>query len=133
MSRRPTAIQRFSQESIMSRNNSRVFRKIGLALLIATAGRAQAQCGPQTLYGPDRAAGDYEGDNCAVRGAFALISAPTKDNGAYESGKAYCFQNSNGNWTSLGTLSPNDPQALGLFGWGAAITDPYAVVGAMQA
>src|SRR5262249_35908474 len=105
-----------------------------VAVLGAAAGIARGQCGPQVLFGQDRQPEDFEGVSAAVRGSFALVGADTEANGGgYGAGKVYCFPRSNGTWSQHSTLSPNDPQALGLFGCSVSVADPFAIVGAEQA
>jgi hypothetical protein len=80
---------------------------------------------------------DYFGQSVAISGNYAIVGANTEDDiGGNSSGKAYIYKTTDGTWTDttlVHTLdNPNayDTSAGDYFGYSAAISGNYCIVGA---
>ena len=81
------------------------------------------------LTASDRAAGDHFGNDVALDGDTALISAHTDDSNA---GSAYVFVRVGGVWTEQAKLTASDRAAGDIFGYATSIQGNTALIGAFS-
>jgi hypothetical protein len=91
-----------------------------------------------TLDNPTLSTGDYFGRAVAINGNYAIVGAYGDNATGTNSGVAYIYKTTTGDWTDA-TLEHtlDDPNAYGTtasdqFGWAVAINDNYALVSAIQ-
>ena len=85
------------------------------------------------LVAPDAAAGDLFAYSVAIRGDYAVIGAPRRDNDSGDdTGSMYIFKRSEDTWNAWGPLSePGYAGAAGdEFGWSVSIDSHFALGGA---
>ena len=83
------------------------------------------------LLASDGAETDELGVSVALDGDTALVGATLyQDKTHPQSGAAYLFVRSEGEWTEQAKLVPNDAIAFGYFGWSVALSGDTALVGA---
>ncbi|MFT4060844.1 MAG: T9SS type A sorting domain-containing protein [Edaphocola sp.] len=92
----------------------------------------------QKLVAADRVAGDFFGSTVAITDGYAIVGAFLQDydasgaNSVANAGAAYIFKRENGSWAFQQKLVAADRVSTDYFGISVAITDGYAIVGAMQ-
>ena len=88
------------------------------------------------IVASDRAAGDNFGVSVSISGEYALVGAYNEDedpaggNTLSNSGSAYIFRNTSGNWAQANKIVASDRGAVDLFGYSVAISGDYAIAGA---
>ena len=80
----------------------------------------------------DLATGDRFGYAASISGDYALVSSHNDDDAGNDSGSAYVFMNSNGNWIETQKLTASDGEAYDSFGGALAIDGDYAAIGALH-
>ncbi len=92
----------------------------------------------QKISASDRAAQDWFGQNVAMSGNFAAVSAFQEDedeNGANtltDAGAVYMFKNINGVWTQTQKIVPGDRGALDNFGFSISISGNDMIIGSYR-
>ncbi len=90
------------------------------------------------IVASDRAASDNFGVSVSISGEYAIVGAhnededPTGGNTLENSGSAYIFRNTSGNWVQANKIVASDRGAFDLFGNSVAISGDYAIVGAFN-
>jgi hypothetical protein len=84
----------------------------------------------QKLQAPDAAGGDQFGRYVSLSGSKVLIGAWKDDAPSTDSGSAYVFRYNGAEWTLEQKLAAPDGASQDYFGWGCALRDDVAVVGA---
>ncbi|WP_049921409.1 FG-GAP repeat protein [Halopiger djelfimassiliensis] len=85
----------------------------------------------RSALAPDRDGVDIEfGAAVAVDGDAALVGVPFDESGGFESGSAFVFERSDGDWHRQVTLSPDGGTSGGWFGETVALEGSTALVGA---
>ena len=111
-------------------------QKFGLATLAASSAALLALATPaaanpltfsRKLIAPDGASGDNFGHSIALDGNYALISAPGDDDNGTESGSAYLFDTTTGDF--LQKLIAPDGASDDNFGQSLALDGDYALIG----
>jgi len=82
------------------------------------------------LIADDGDSGDYFGFDVDVYGDTALIGAVSDDDNGADSGSAYVFTRSNGDWTQQAKLLPPDGLAHDQFAFSVAVDGDTALIGA---
>ena len=88
------------------------------------------------IVASDRAASDNFGVSVSISGAYAIVGAynededPTGGNTLNNSGSAYIFKNTSGNWAQANKIVASDRGGGDLFGYSVAISGDYAIAGA---
>jgi len=82
------------------------------------------------LTAPDGAADDRFGRSVALAGDTALIGAMFQDNKGKNSGSAYVFKRTDGNWRLSTQVTANDGGAGDVFGWNVALRGQTALISA---
>ncbi len=85
------------------------------------------------LIANDGAANDGFGFSVDIRGRLAIVGARGVDENGNSSGAAYIFLYANDAWVQLDKLTPRDGSSGDLFGSSVAISEFYAVAGAVLA
>jgi hypothetical protein len=92
---------------------------------------ATAQVIEHKLTASDAAEADFFGNDVALSGDRALISANFDDDQGDRSGSAYIFERqADGTWAETAKLTASDGAAMDNFGVAVALSGDYAVVGA---
>ncbi|MCF8307023.1 MAG: IPT/TIG domain-containing protein [Ignavibacteriales bacterium] len=76
---------------------------------------------------------DYFGESVSISGDYAVVGANGEDAGLSDAGAAYVFYRNQGgdnNWGEINKLTASDPQQSAYFGFSAAISGDYLLVGA---
>ena len=90
------------------------------------------------IVASDRAASDMFGVSVSISGDYAIIGAYNEDhdqtggNTLNNSGSAYIFKNTSGNWIEENKIVASDRGDSDLFGYSVAISEDYAIAGAYQ-
>jgi hypothetical protein len=88
----------------------------------------------QKLQPLDLGVSDCFGHSVAMAGNLAIVGAPLADiSGKTQAGAAYIFQFQDGEWKPYEKIQATDPNNDDRFGWGVAIGNDIAIVGAYQA
>jgi len=99
-----------------------------VSVFLRNAGHWQQQA---KLVAADAAAGDYFGASVALSGGSALMGAVLDDGpGGNQSGSAYVFVGSGGNWNQQAKLTAHDATTEDRFGYTLALEGDTALVGA---
>ncbi len=85
------------------------------------------------LVASDGKANDGFGFSVDIHGSLAIVGARGVDENGNSSGAAYIFLYANDDWVQLDKLTPRDGSSGDLFGSSVAISDFFAVVGAVLA
>lgn len=72
----------------------------------------------------------FFGESVAVDGNYAVVGAPSDDNGATNQGSARVFVRSGATWTEAASLSPTIGNAQAQFGFSVSLTGTVVLVGA---
>jgi len=97
------------------------------------SGVAFAQCPVAAFTQNSGTAGDQFGNAVAIDGDHMIIGAKFYDEGGTNSGAAFVYRRTNGNWSLLGKLYPPGGPHLGdYFGVSVALSGNRAIVGAMK-
>ena len=84
----------------------------------------------QKLTDPTGAAYDYFGYSVSVSGNYAVVGAYRDDNpGAIDGGSASIYQYDGSSWLFMQTITDNTGAADDNFGWSAAVSGNYIIVG----
>jgi hypothetical protein len=83
------------------------------------------------LIASDGVAEDLFGESVAINGNYAIVGIRCAGENGLASGAAYIFERAGSNWFEQAKLIPSDGTAFDRFGWSVAITDGYAIVGAL--
>jgi hypothetical protein len=83
------------------------------------------------LTASDPAAFDEFSYAVAISGDTALIGAYRDDDGSFDSGSAYVFTRTGGEWSQQAKLTASDPAASDWFGLSVAVSGDTAVIGAL--
>ena len=88
----------------------------------------------QTQQLTPRDSNDYDqfGRSVAISDNFIIIGAFKENAPSNDSGNAYIFKNNNTQWEQVQNLVPGTNQLLKYFGASVAISDTYAIVGAVE-
>lgn len=78
----------------------------------------------------DGAGGDRFGRSVAISGSYAIAGADQADQDATDSGGAYIFRQTMGDWLQTAKLTPRDAMPHDHFGSGVAVSGSTALVGA---
>ena len=80
----------------------------------------------------DEAPQVHFGESVAISGSYAIVGAPTADNGgAFNTGAAYIFaDDGHGNWSQTAKLLASNGLSYDIFGSSVAIDGNTAIVGA---
>jgi esterase/lipase superfamily enzyme len=84
----------------------------------------------QKLLASDADNNDRFGHSVAISGNYAIVGAYYNDDNGSDSGSAYIFELSNGNWSEKQKLLASDGASGDYFGSDVAISGNYAIVGA---
>lgn len=90
------------------------------------------------IVASDRAAGDLFGVSVSISGEYAVVGAynededPVGENTLSNSGSAYIFKNTSGNWVQANKIVSSDRASSDYFGYSVAISGDYAIVGAYR-
>ncbi|KAJ5067624.1 hypothetical protein M0811_02812 [Anaeramoeba ignava] len=77
---------------------------------------------------------DYFGRSVKINGDFIVVGADGRtDNSVVDSGAAYVFQNSNGNWIQSAKVVASDAKDNWYFGYALDLSDNQVIVGAYGA
>ena len=79
----------------------------------------------------DSAADDNFGRNIAISGEYVVVGAHGNDDAGSASGSAYIFKRDGTAWIEQAKINASDGAVHDLFGGSVAISDDYAVVGAL--
>jgi hypothetical protein len=102
---------------------------IGQAYIFEQSGDSWAEIA--ILSPEDLIASDYFGNDVAIYENYALVSANGKDEpGSANAGAVYVYQNSNGSWSQVAKLAPDDSTTGDYFGGSIDITEGRIIVGA---
>lgn len=88
------------------------------------------------IVASDRAAGDLFGVSVSIFGEYAIVGAYNEDedpaggNTLSNSGSAYIFKNTSGNWAQANKIVASDRGGSDLFGYSVAISGDYTIAGA---
>jgi hypothetical protein len=88
------------------------------------------------IVASDRAASDNFGVSVSISGEYAIVGAYNEDedpvggNTLSNSGSAYIFRNTSGNWAQANKIVASDRGGVDLFGYSVAISGDYAIAGA---
>ena len=82
------------------------------------------------LTASDGAAGDEFGFSVAMKGDYAVVGAPEKDDIGSHSGAVYVFQRNGNTWAETGKLSGSFVTQDSHFGWSVSIDGDYLAAGA---
>ncbi len=83
-----------------------------------------------TLTGSDTAANDEFGYSLDICGDVVLVGATNNDGAGSDAGAAYVFERGDGSWPQRSKVTASDAQANDWFGWGVALDEDGAVIGA---
>ena len=92
----------------------------------------------EKIVASDRAASDLFGVSVSISGDYAIVGAYNEDhdqaggNTLNNSGSAYIFKNTSGNWAEENKIVASDRGDSDLFGQAVAISGDYAIAGAYQ-
>ncbi len=82
------------------------------------------------LLASDGESGDFFGESVSISGNRSVIGAPRVDDNGQNSGAAYIFErDSDGRWTQVVKLSPDDGEREDFFGASVSISGDRAIVG----
>jgi FG-GAP repeat/Secretion system C-terminal sorting domain len=90
------------------------------------------------IVASDRAASDNFGVSVSISGEYAIVGAYNEDedpvggNTLSNSGSAYIFRNTSGNWAQANKIVASDRGGFDLFGNSVSISGDYAIVGAFN-
>ena len=82
------------------------------------------------LKADDGAAGDYFGYSVSISGDYVIVGAYGDDDNGSDSGSAYIFERTGGEWIQRATLKAGDGAAGDNFGYSVSISGDHAIVGA---
>jgi hypothetical protein len=88
------------------------------------------------IVAKDREASDMFGVSVSISGDYAIVGAYNEDqdqtggNTLNNSGSAYIFKNSSGNWTQANKIVASDRGNGDMFGYSVAISEDYTIAGA---
>jgi hypothetical protein len=88
------------------------------------------------IVASDREVDDKFGVSVSISGDYAIVGAYNEDhdqiggNYIYNSGSAYIFKNTSGNWAEANKIMSSDRAYGDLFGYSVAISGDYAIAGA---
>jgi hypothetical protein len=85
----------------------------------------------QKLTPKDGSAGDFFGFSVAMHGNIAVIGAWGDDDNGSNSGSAYVFRRTAGEWTEQQKLTAGDGEAFDQFGQAVAVSGPAVAIGAI--
>lgn len=83
------------------------------------------------LMASDGVAGDYFGNSVAIDSHYAFVGAVGDDDKGIDSGCVYVFKRDGNDWIQQTKITARDGSAGDIFGNAVAISDAYAVVGAI--
>lgn len=99
-----------------------------LLMPVFLAGSAAAQCEVTKFTSGDGLGGDQFGSEVAFSGDWAVVGAPTDDEGGSDRGAAFVFERVGGAWVERQKLTASDAEDLDFFGFKVAIdADTIAV------
>ncbi len=101
----------------------------GLAIVLALASRAGAQCEPRLNASDPEEEGGF-GVSVSLSGDTAVVGAYRTDGVGVESGAAYVYVRAGGGWTQQQKLTASDAVAFDHFGRSVFVDGDTAVVGA---
>jgi hypothetical protein len=107
-------------------------RKVILTLYLIISTSLFAQNWEELEYFKPSSNGDALGHSVAISGNYAIVGAPSDDDGGSTSGSAYIYKLSEGNWTQMVKLNASDADQYCQFGYSVAISGNYAIVGAYR-
>ena len=102
----------------------------GLLLLIVTPVWPVMPDEVAKLTPDDGAASDTFGFSVALSGDTALVGAARDDDNGNDSGSAYIFQRTRGEWSGMGKMTASDGGASDHFGSSVSLSRRTGVVGA---
>ena len=132
----PCNILEFCLMFLCKKSRSSNNQKFGLAALAASSAALLALATPaaanpltfsQKIIAPDGASGDYFGLSVALDGNYALIGSYLDDDNGTNSGSAYLFDTTTGNF--LQKLTAPDGANSDNFGRSVALNGNYALIG----
>jgi hypothetical protein len=85
----------------------------------------------QKLTPKDGSAGDFFGFSVAMHGSIAVIGAWGDDDNGSNSGSAYVFRRTAGEWTERQKLTAGDGEAFDQFGQAVDVSGPAVAIGAI--
>ncbi|MHC4426613.1 MAG: FG-GAP repeat protein [Planctomycetota bacterium] len=83
------------------------------------------------LISSDGMAEELFGESVSISGDYAIVGVRCADSNGVPCGAAYIFKRADSDWFEQAKLVSSDGAAFDKFGWSVAITDGYAVVGAI--
>jgi hypothetical protein len=108
--------------------------KAGSAYIFKRNGSTWTQA--KKIVASDREASDMFGVSVSISGDYAIVGAYNEDqdkagaNTLNNSGSAYIFKNSSGNWTQANKIVALDRGNGDMFGYSVAISEDYTIAGA---
>ena len=101
----------------------------GKAYVFGRTGSQWNQIGSSIMAGTP-SSGDVFGDNVAISGDYAIVSAVGDNETGNFSGAAYIFQNQGASWGEIQKLTASDADESDVFGGDVAIDGNFAIIGA---
>jgi hypothetical protein len=77
--------------------------------------------------------GKQFGESVSIWRDYVIVGARYDCQAGDAAGAAYIFKCDNGNWRQQAKLTASEPKSCGQFGWSVAITDGFAIIGAVGA